>query len=212
MEMENENQTKKLIFQTALRLFREKSFQEVTVNEICKQSGITKHTFYYHFPSKDALLKRFYVIPSEITPADLSTILNAESYVEQLWLLSKSMVDFLVETDLDIIRQIFIKNITSDVGTFNVSEKHKQMLELQIGIIKKGQQSGQFLNTSDAQTLASVYRHSIVSNTIMRLMNKTCNHPTEAIRFLFEAIFNVAPEFRKLSDSHFEDFFPHKEQ
>ena len=47
--MKQENETKKRIRSTALRLFEEKSFEEVTINEICKESGITKHTFYYYF-------------------------------------------------------------------------------------------------------------------------------------------------------------------
>lgn len=198
--MENENQTKKLIYQNALKLFQEKSFQEVTVNEICKASGITKHTFYYYFSSKDALLKKFYVIPFQLTPNDLATILNADSYVEQLWLLNKKMIDFLMTTDIDILRQLFIKNITSDVGTFTLSEEHKQIIILQKDIIKKGQDSGQFLNNADPHILAIAFRHSIMSNTMMRLMKKGFYDSEDFIRCQFEAIFNVAPQYQKMAD------------
>lgn len=203
--MKYENQTKQRIYDTAMKLFLEKSFHEVTIDEICKASGITKHTFYYYFSSKDALLKKYYVIPSEISPDDLVTILNADSYVEQLWLLNRNLIDFLEKTDIDILKQIVIKNLTSDIGTFNGSERHRKMLNLQTDVIKKGQKSGQFLNTSDPYGLAVIFHHSIMSSTFSWLMKKNKYKPEDTIRFMYESIFNIAPEYRKMPKIKWED-------
>ena len=99
-------QTKKRIREVALNLFNEKTFEKVTLNEICAASGVNKHTFYYYFKSKDELLKDYYKIPSKLTSYDLTTILTADSYVEQLWLLNKYFLDFI-----DRIRNNYCKTI-----------------------------------------------------------------------------------------------------
>ena len=48
--------TKSRIMETAFKLFLEKGFADVSLNEIIKESGITTGGFYYHFDSKDTLL------------------------------------------------------------------------------------------------------------------------------------------------------------
>lgn len=56
--MENANDsTEKHILKTATRLFSEKGFDAVGVQEIVDKSGITKPTLYYYFKSKTGLLE-----------------------------------------------------------------------------------------------------------------------------------------------------------
>jgi AcrR family transcriptional regulator len=42
-----------------MRLFREKPYDEVTVEEICEASGVSRSSYYFHFENKDALLGVF---------------------------------------------------------------------------------------------------------------------------------------------------------
>ena len=53
---EQARQTEQAILQTALELFRAKSFDKVSVRDICRQAGITTGAFYHHFRSKEELL------------------------------------------------------------------------------------------------------------------------------------------------------------
>ena len=48
--------TKSRIMETTFKLFLKKGFNNVSLNEIIKESGITTGGFYYHFDSKDTLL------------------------------------------------------------------------------------------------------------------------------------------------------------
>ena len=52
--MASEIRTK--IIETAWRLFHEKGFSETTINDIIREAGISKGTFYYYFRSKDNML------------------------------------------------------------------------------------------------------------------------------------------------------------
>lgn len=49
-------QTKEIILRMALKLFMEKGFGEVSINDLIKAAGITKKKFAYEFNSKDQLI------------------------------------------------------------------------------------------------------------------------------------------------------------
>lgn len=52
--------TKRKIFLSALALFAEKSYENITVQDICDRSGFSVGAFYHHFKSKDNLLDEGY--------------------------------------------------------------------------------------------------------------------------------------------------------
>ena len=52
-------ETKNRIFEVSGRLFKEKGFENTTVDEIAKEAGIAKGTFFNYFPTKETLLLYF---------------------------------------------------------------------------------------------------------------------------------------------------------
>lgn len=48
--------TKDDLVDTALRLWKEKGYRNVSVTEICRECGVTKGSYYHHFSSKKELL------------------------------------------------------------------------------------------------------------------------------------------------------------
>jgi AcrR family transcriptional regulator len=53
-------QTRQLILETALRLFRERGYAETTMRAIAKEAGVAVGNAYYYFASKDQLILAFY--------------------------------------------------------------------------------------------------------------------------------------------------------
>src|SRR5215813_12767970 len=53
-------ETRAHILATALQLFREQGFDEVTMRDIAKQAGTALGGAYYYFPSKEALVVAYY--------------------------------------------------------------------------------------------------------------------------------------------------------
>jgi len=49
------NKSKEKILASAKELFHENGFQQTSVDEILRKSGVTKSNFYYHFKSKEEL-------------------------------------------------------------------------------------------------------------------------------------------------------------
>lgn len=198
--MEYENSTKKRIREVALKLFNEKTFEKVTLNEICAASGVNKHTFYYYFKSKDELLKDYYKIPTKLTSYDLNTILTAESCVEQLWILNKNFLDFIEDSGVSIVKQLFIKNLKDDIGTFKISEEKREMLRVQCEIIKKGQANGEFLNKTDPEVLVIFLKQLTHSLAVTWTFKNGDFDLKTAIRYMYEMIFDVAPQYRTVKE------------
>lgn len=50
-----QSEAKQRIIKTALALFYKQGYLATGINQVIAESGVTKNTFYYHFPSKDDL-------------------------------------------------------------------------------------------------------------------------------------------------------------
>jgi AcrR family transcriptional regulator len=53
-------QTRQLILETALRLFRERGYAETTMRAIAREAGVAVGNAYYYFDSKEHLIQEFY--------------------------------------------------------------------------------------------------------------------------------------------------------
>ena len=72
------------VFSTAVRLFIEKGYNNVTINDICDACEITKPTFYYHFKSKQDIILHYYDhVIENLTPV-LIQMLDTSSHWEQI--------------------------------------------------------------------------------------------------------------------------------
>jgi AcrR family transcriptional regulator len=53
-------ETRRLILDTALALFRERGFEETTIRDIAARAGLSLGAAYYYFKSKDAIVGAYY--------------------------------------------------------------------------------------------------------------------------------------------------------
>ena len=155
--------------ETALRIqkaaisgFKEKGYQSVTIDEICKLAGITKSTFYYHFQSKDQLLLDFYKNTIEISAENMQLLATSENCWQKLWACVEPSIDWTIEADSVIISQVLISSIQNSIDIFSKKSGYEELLKIMESIIILGQQTGQFLNTSNAKALVENIRCSSI--------------------------------------------------
>jgi AcrR family transcriptional regulator len=72
---ERGKETRRNLLRTAARLWSERGFDDVTVEEICSEAGVGRTTFYLHFESKEQLLASL----AGATSAGVAADLEAES-------------------------------------------------------------------------------------------------------------------------------------
>ncbi|MFV8829012.1 TetR/AcrR family transcriptional regulator [Alkalihalobacterium sp. APHAB7] len=77
--------TKKRIIDSALTLFKEKGFHEVSVRMIAKEAGVSNGGFYHHFQSKDELLYQINdFILTYVMDTGKAAAIERESPIEKL--------------------------------------------------------------------------------------------------------------------------------
>ena len=98
------------ITMAAMTLFKEKGYKETSVTDICRACGITKGTFYYHFPNKDEITYEYYnTVFSEFvdTLPELLLLSNAK---DQLW----RVYEFTIDKTIQLTPQVLYALMLSD--------------------------------------------------------------------------------------------------
>ena len=132
------NRTKLWIAETMRSLLSKKSIEKIRVTEICKEAGIERPTFYYHFKDKYDLMA--WMIFQDSYSVDITKLDSAAKAMEQM------------KKDIIFYKRAYEDNSQSPMWEY--------MLELfvnrerQLAMHKLGS------NTLDAQTEFSIRLHS----------------------------------------------------
>jgi AcrR family transcriptional regulator len=188
--------TKDRIFSVASRLFKEKGYNNVTVNDICDACEITKPTFYYHLKSKQDIILEYYDhVIENLTPV-LMQMLDTPSHWEQILLLFDSLVQNFIDLGSDINSQLLIINLQENRRTFDL---RKDLEEVAISIIQKGQEENQIRNRNSAKQLYEAAAYMFTGYEFMWCVLKGDFEWKQNYYRSLEVLFDVEPSLRKYS-------------
>ena len=89
------NDTKEHILKTSLILFLQKSYRDVTMNEIVEKTGLSKGAFYHYFSSKEELFKEIANMFFSMGAVDYFSLKSdtlKEFYLQYIDFLNNSMI------------------------------------------------------------------------------------------------------------------------
>ncbi|SJZ39330.1 TetR/AcrR family transcriptional regulator [Anaerorhabdus furcosa] len=154
--MRPDNSTKVKIRKIALTLFKERGFDNVTINDICEESGISKHTFYYYFASKEGLLKTVMTLPDDLSSDEVAKLMMLDSPYQQYCEILKKRIRHFESCGKDIVKKILVARLTVSFDEQKEKEdftEERPFLEMQIGFIKKAQERGEIGNMGEPKNL-----------------------------------------------------------
>ncbi|NJE60559.1 TetR/AcrR family transcriptional regulator [Thermococcus sp. 21S7] len=92
-------ETRRRIVVAALELFSERSYHDVSMEEIARRAGISKGGLFHHFPSKYELAKEALFYGLEVWGREvISKIQPLESAEERLWAIIDASFDFVIHS------------------------------------------------------------------------------------------------------------------
>lgn len=156
--------TKDMIRDTALDLFRERGYDDVTIMDICQKCEITKRTFYYHYESKADLLSgvvKYWGIQAERL---LHTFASEEKSINILWQLMKVYCDKAVQYGPNIVKQVYIITIQSSNDVHFPEQMY--LFDIAVQLLTKAKKSGEIISAADAPEIAFIMYHTLRSITI----------------------------------------------
>ncbi len=159
---EKAKETKEKIYKSAVQLFGERSFDEVSVNSIVKLAGVAKGSFYVHFDSKDALIFSF--ISDYVNRVDFGYRTFIESLPDDL--LASDIILLFVEKIADTIteiigypsiRTLYKIQLTRDTATKVALDYNRDLYKLFAQLIDIGIDKGEFNAELSSDSLAKLF-------------------------------------------------------
>jgi AcrR family transcriptional regulator len=140
------------LYDAAVTLFREQGYENTTVDQITRQAGVAKGTFFNYFPTKDALLR--YVGAREIGRLGVASLAGGStSAVGNLKRFMATLASSM-ERDRELVKLIFAKGMAvpdmmcGDAGGFSVQSTTSLL-------IRRAQHLGEINRDLDPDTLAA---------------------------------------------------------
>jgi TetR/AcrR family transcriptional regulator, fatty acid metabolism regulator protein len=141
-------ETKEKIFNIAIEEFKNKGYENVTIQDICTKCGISKGTFYVHYISKDDIVRKSYRQSYDEYLLKELELYNQEypnaTPVERLYTYLYKSINFTNVVGAELTKRAFIVNISSFIsGPDNIVEQSTILPEL-ANIVEEGIDLGIF--------------------------------------------------------------------
>ena len=173
------------IVETSWKLFHDKGFGETTINDIIREAGISKGTFYYYFRSKDNMLDTL----SDIFDAEykrLSAELDDEmNSFDKLVMINYKVHSFINDNiDYRLLGYLYSTQIIKDHSS-SLLDRNRFYFRLLEEIIEEGMKKGELTNeltVSEAVKYYSLEERALVTDWCM---NNGSYHLGEYSRKMF---------------------------
>jgi len=143
-------ETRRKIFNTAAQLITEKGFDNVTVEEICKKSGVAKGLFYHYFNSKADIVIETYMDVDNKFSAEVMALPATTPYDRVIYAVS-FQARYAKAKGLEFVKQIYKHQL--DTGTSFFISEDRAFFRLIRDAIREGQQKNQLRSDFSAEVL-----------------------------------------------------------
>lgn len=137
--------TKHHLYECAIALFKKKGYNNVSVDEIVKEAGTAKGTFYVHYDSKAAIIAQmlqeydeyYSSIEAQLDPA-LSVAERLESFIRSSCQFTEKVIG------LDMIRVLYTTQLGSGQLEQDALREDRALYRIIRNLLSEGQSNGSF--------------------------------------------------------------------
>ena len=173
--------TREEISDTAVKLFLDKGYNNVTIQDICNELNITKPTLYKYISNKEDLILDLYD----------STI----DHYQQLLIVFSTLIKDTKKYGYDLFSQMFIANLKENRNSFAMRES---LTKLCIIIIKKAQKNKEIHNLSNPEFLYQALAHTFTGHEALWCIKKEEKCFDESFYLSMNALLEVDPAYQDL--------------
>lgn len=188
-DKESSVSTKDTIRNQAFELFKKYGYENVTVMQICKASGITKRTFYYHYNSKEDLISGITDYLGIKAEQLLDSLVTQQTNVGMVWELMSVYSRSSEQYGPNIIKQIYVlmlQNKAAERFPFTT-----YLYNTVTRTLANAQRAGEIPDTSSPEEIAFALYHAFRSITITWASEDGAFDLVKAFRRVFETILGI---------------------
>ena len=157
MAAKGKNQTKKKIVSAAWKLFYEQGYDDTTVDDIIRESGTSKGSFYHYFEGKDALLSTLSLLFDEKYEQLIPTLDSIDGAYERLMYLNRELF-LMIENSISV--ELLSRLLATQLfarGERHLLDRSRTYFKILLKTVREGQQSGELVSTVSANEIVKAY-------------------------------------------------------
>ncbi|MEP2827615.1 TetR/AcrR family transcriptional regulator [Parvibaculum sp.] len=143
--------TRQEIYRSAMRLFADSDYDNVTIEDICAAAGIAKATFFLHFAGKSALITAF---NEEITHSLAERLAGHTGSAEEELLLLVSVLREAWELNAPVMHKMLRDFLDQPALVSKAAAANESVLDLVTRIVARGQERGEFVTYCQPEVAA----------------------------------------------------------
>lgn len=183
----------KSVIEAAIELFKEKGYESVSVNDICKAAGVARSSFYLMFSGKkdivDRILSDVRLDNNELT----NDLITAKNDYERMWVLCNRYLKVANSFGPEMTGTLFRLELLDELDL--LGEVHK-IDEWMIELTRNAQEMGVIKSPESAEIIAPASVSIVYYATYEWCKSKGGFSLQRRARELTEAVLNVAPAYR----------------
>lgn len=147
-------ETKKKIYDTAVRLLSEKGYENTTVDDICKASGVAKGSFYHYYKKKTDIIVQTYNDVDERISRECAALPLDTDVIGKIIYAPMFQARYAIEKGLNFTTLIYKQQIDTE-NAFFASEKRAFITFIR-NSIQEGQDKGIIRSDISANELSKI--------------------------------------------------------
>ena len=186
--------TKKIILQKSIELFRNEGFDNVSVERICSECGVSKGAFYHHFKAKNDLIAEYLmtVLPHHVTL--IKDVIDIDDPKEQLWSLFLISVEYPLMMGHDLVKQLWLSELASGSDLLTpfviyTSGSLREQNELILKVIEICQRAGVINTDYSPDDLLFSYVSALMGLSVSWASKKGGFDFKKELRRIFDTVF-----------------------
>lgn len=151
--------TRQDIYEASVALFTKRGYDNVTVDDICHKVGVTKGAFYYHFKSKDQVLREKFLDIDVFTMDLIEDISDIGDFLDKLRAHSRGVMQFIADLGLKWTKLVFHAEIGPDTKRPYLSNLKRPVYNNTASLLREGQESGLVRTDKTCEEMALMIIH-----------------------------------------------------
>jgi AcrR family transcriptional regulator len=144
------------IYESAMALFLQKGFDNVTVEDITHQTEIAKGTFFNYFPNKESILLNFMRRHLDEVKDQIPRVIKEAKTTQQKLYHLFSILAEMVVTNEPLVKWVLLESLRLRVYKKEKKEVSGKILQNVVEIIRQGQESGEIKKNMNPEKIAKI--------------------------------------------------------
>ncbi len=193
--------TRILIIEKAFLLFLKKGFKAVKLSDIERAAGITKGTFYYHFTSKEEVLKegliRYYDMIDKQRSMEFNSITTLREYVDLTIRKMSGIHNYTAKSFTSEIPEVLSLSLLVEVIALfpelkkvTIVSKMQRLSKLE-QLILEAKKRGELRNDADTSVLAKNILNISAGMVNYLVMHQDVSYALSVMRSQYEQLYSL---------------------